>query len=124
MCAVILCLNLLNCLPIADRISIEGMQPNPGGDPQLLIANGRFTLVPHQRVMEIRLKVASDSNPGQTSWVFAKYNDRGEWQGKLRLPAGEYECWVELVTTDAAGDPKSAKSGILTQTDRTTIRIK
>ena len=42
----------------------------------------------------------------------------------MPVTAGDYECWVELTTTDAPGDPRKAKDGALTLTKRESIRVR
>jgi hypothetical protein len=109
MCISSLVLHLLFCLA-ADRVDIKGLLPNPGGDAQSLVADGRYWVAPGNKLVGIKL-IAGHPDSGQLSWRSAVIA-RSEWNGKLALPAGNYDCLVEMVTKNAAGKLRATRTTI------------
>jgi hypothetical protein len=91
-----------------DRVVVTGIQPNPGGDAQLLEGQGWYCVAPSSRSAELKL-VAEFPGTGQLVWREPACTS-AEWQGKLQIPAGEYDCWAELVTKDATGKTVISRS--------------
>jgi hypothetical protein len=100
MCISSVVLHLLCCLA-ADRIDIKGVLPNPGGSAEMLAAEGRYWVAPGHKLVDIEL-ITEFPDSGQLA---SQSVNRGnaEWNGKLFLLAGEYDCHVELATKNAAG---------------------
>src|SRR5690349_20422198 len=126
MIPLLFCIQLLLSVPRQDSVGIEALllpQPTAGGQQQL-VATGRYSTCDGWRVSEIRFCVRNTANPKTWFHVPADYNGRGQWRAKMPVSAGDYECWVEMTTTDAPGDPRKARTGALTLTKRETIRVK
>ena len=100
MCVSSLVLHLLCCV-VADRIDIKGLLPNPGGNAETLVAEGRYWVAPGHKLVDIRL-IAEFPDSGQLAWRSVNHGNAG-WNGKLFLLAGDYDCHVELATKNAAG---------------------
>jgi hypothetical protein len=125
MIPIAICLHILLSIPRVDSVTVEGLQlPDPGKGQQVLVGFGRYTVADGWRISSIRLCAQNTATPRQCVKVYAAHNDRGEWQAKLPLAAGEYHCWVEMTTTDEPGDPREARRGILTLTKRVPVRVK
>jgi hypothetical protein len=112
-------------VPRADAVTIEGLAlPAPGKGPQVLVGFGRYSVADGRRVSSIRLSVQDTSNPRQWMSVYAEFNAAGEWQSTFTGLPDECFCWVEMTTTDEPGDPRNSRTGQLTVTDCTLLRLK
>jgi hypothetical protein len=99
--ATCLVLQFLCSFAAVDRVDIKGLLPNPGGDAKALVAEGRYWVAPGHKLVNIML-IAELRGPAQWSSISANRGDTG-WNGKLLLPAGAYDCRVEMTTRDNAG---------------------
>lgn len=102
MTPILLLLHVLAFFLGADRIIVTGLQPNPGGDANVLVGQGWYWVTPTSRLAEVRF-VAESSETGQLNWCEVKRTN-SQWQSKLQIRAGDYDCWVELATKDTRGN--------------------
>ena len=113
---VLLGLPLLACLLGADDITFAKDQPvrKPlaQGQGAKLEATGTVVVDPANDLESLTYYARSS---GQTDHIPAKV-DRKTWNATLRLVPGDYEVWVELISTDK-------KTGARTKTETKPVKV-
>jgi hypothetical protein len=111
-----LVVHFLCCVAASDRIEITSLLPNPLGNLETLVADGRYWVAPSNKLQSIKL-IAGLSDPDQRASVDVKHAGFN-WNGGLSLVEGSYDCWVEMVTKTRTGKI------LITRTSKAQVTVK